>query len=59
MKWEEAMPTYKADSETAYFFNFNQIIACFGIPKDIVTDHGSHFQNNMMTELATMQGFKQ
>ena len=22
-KWEEAMPTYKADGETAYFFVFN------------------------------------
>ena len=58
-KWVEAMSTYKADRETASVFIFNQIIACFGIPKDIVTDHGSHFQNNMMTELATMQGFKQ
>ena len=31
----------------------------FGIPKQIVTDHGIHFQNKMMTELATMLGFKQ
>ena len=38
---------------------FNQIIAWFGIPKVIVTDHGSHFQNSMMTELTTMLGFKQ
>ena len=38
---------------------FNQIIARFGIPKVIVTDHGSHFQNNMMNELTTMLGFRQ
>ena len=25
----------------------------------IVTDHGSHFQNIMMTELTTMLGFRQ
>ena len=25
----------------------------------IVTDHGSHFQNSMMTELTTMLGFRQ
>ena len=49
MKWEEVMATYKADEEIAAFFIFNQIIARFGIPKDIVTDHGSHFQNSMMT----------
>ena len=53
------MPTYKADRETAVFFVFNQIVACFSIPKDIVTDHGSHFQKNMMIELTTMLGFKQ
>ena len=53
------MPTYKADGETATFFVFNQIIARFGIPKEIVTDHGSHFQNSMMTELTTMPGFRQ
>ena len=25
----------------------------------IITDHGSHFQNSMMTELTTMLGFRQ
>ena len=53
------MPTYKADRETAAFFIFNQIITQFGIPKEIVTDHGSHFQNSMMTKLTTMLGFRQ
>ena len=42
--WEEAMPTYKADGETTAFFIFNQIIVRFGIPKEIFTNHGSHFQ---------------
>ena len=58
-KWAEAMPTFKADGETVAFFVFNQIIVRFGIPKVIVTDHGSHFQNSMVTELATMLGFRQ
>ena len=57
-KWAEAIPTFKADGETAAFFVFNQIIERFGIPKEIDTDHGSHFQNSMMTELTTMLGFK-
>ena len=48
-KWAKAIPTYKADGETVAFFVFNQIIARFGIPKEIVTDHGSEFQNSMMT----------
>ena len=58
-KWAEAMPTYKYDGENAAFFVFNQIITRFSIPKEIITDHGGHFQNSMMTELNTMLGFKQ
>ena len=58
-KWVEAIPTYKADRETTTFFIFNQLIAQFSIHKEIVTDHGSHFQNSMMTELTTMLGFRQ
>ena len=57
-KWEYTMPTFKDDAETTTYFVFNQIIARFDIPKHIVTDHGSHFQNNMMTELTTMLGFR-
>ena len=53
------MPTFKSDGETTTFFVFNQIITRFGIAKVIVTDHGSHFQNNMMMELTTMLGFRQ
>ena len=57
-KWVEAIPTFKADEETAAFFVFNQIIARFSIPKDIFTDHSSHFQNIMITKLTTMLRFK-
>ena len=53
------MPTFKDNGEIANFFVFNQIIARFGIPNVIITDHGSHFQNNMMTKLTTMLGFRQ
>ena len=59
IKWAEAMPTFNANEETAVFFIFNHIITCFSIPKDILIDHGSHFQNSMMTKLTTMLGFKQ
>ena len=52
MKWDEAMVMIKSDGETTTHFVFNQIITWFGIPKEIVTDHGRHFQNRMMEELA-------
>ena len=58
MKWVEAMPTFGNDGEAMALFLFNQIISRFGIPKEIVTDHGSHFQNNMMAELAIKLGFR-
>ena len=56
MKWVEAMPTVKSDGETATHFIFNQIISWFDIPKELVTDHGRHFQNKMMEELASKLG---
>jgi hypothetical protein len=58
-KWVEAMTTFKDDGETATLFLFNQIIARFGIPRDIVTDHGNHFQNQMMTKLTSNLGLRQ
>ena len=59
MKWAEAMPTIKSYGETAAHFIFNQIITWFGIPKELVTDHGRNFQNKMMEELASKLGYKQ
>jgi hypothetical protein len=58
IKWVEAMPTMKSDGKTTNFFVFNQIITRFGILSEIVNDHGSHFQNEMMIELASKLGFK-
>ena len=47
--WVETMPTFSNDGETAALFVFNQIVARFGIIKEIFTNQSSHFQNNMMT----------
>eukprot|EP00253_Pinus_taeda_P006880 PITA_06880 len=58
-KWAEAMPTYKNDSEIAELFLFNQIISRFGIPREIFTNHGSHFQNQLMSASALKLGFRQ
>jgi hypothetical protein len=57
-KWVEAMPTFNNDGKTMILLIFNKIVARFGIPKDIVTDHDSHFQKKMMTELTSNIGFK-
>jgi hypothetical protein len=57
-KWDKAMPTVKYDGKTIAFFIFNHIIAWFSILSDIVTDHRSHFQNEMMEELEAKMGFR-
>jgi hypothetical protein len=50
-KWIEDMPTFLNDGCIAALFFFNHIITHFGVPQSIVTDYGSHFQNQMMSEL--------
>ena len=57
-KWDEAMPTYAEDSNTVALFLFNHVIAIFGVPQSIVTNHGSHFYNQMLEELSAKIGFR-
>jgi hypothetical protein len=56
-KWEKVMPTIKSDGKNTKLFMFNHIISHFRIPKYIFSDHGSHFHNEMMTELESNLGF--
>ena len=51
------MPTYVEEGNIVALFLFNHIIARFEIPRAIVTDHGSHFQNKLMAELSVKLGF--
>eukprot|EP00253_Pinus_taeda_P003403 PITA_03403 len=55
-KWAEAMPTLNHSGETTALFFFNHVVSRFDIPWAIVTDHGSHFQNHMVVELAAKLG---
>ena len=50
------MPTFSADCKTAATFMFSHIISRFDVPQAIITDHGSHFRNIMMTELTNQLG---
>lgn len=52
------MPTFLADGKIVVAFVFNHIIARFGVPKAIITNHGSHFRNIMMTELTDQLGIR-
>eukprot|EP00253_Pinus_taeda_P025337 PITA_25337 len=55
-KWAEVMPTLNNSGETAALFFFNHIVSRFSVPRAIVKDHGSHFRNHMMVELAAKLG---
>ena len=57
-KWAEAMPTYAEDGKTVVLLLFNHVKERFGVPQFIVTDHGSHFHNQMMEELSAKLGFR-
>ena len=52
------MPTYAKDGKTATLFLFNHMIARFEVSQSIVTDHGSHFRNQMIDELSAKLGFR-
>ena len=50
------MPTLNNTGETTALLFFNHVVAHFGVPQATVTDHGSHFFNHMMVELAAKLG---
>ena len=52
------MPTFLNNGCNATLLFFNHIITRFGVPQSIVTDHGSHFQNQMISELHAKLGFR-
>ena len=57
-KWFEAMPTFDCKSETAAHFFFNHVNSWFDVPKQLVSDHATHFEYVVWTELSTMLKFE-
>ncbi|MCO5567076.1 hypothetical protein L7F22_020761 [Adiantum nelumboides] len=52
-KWAEAKASRKADAITTAKFLFENIIARFGCPFEIVSDNGTHFINEVIKELTS------
>ena len=50
-KWVEARATRKNDADTAGRFIFERIIMRFGHPLELVSDRGTHFLNEVISEL--------
>jgi transposase InsO family protein len=56
-KWAEAMPTFKNIADIATHFFFNHVISHFGIPLQLVSNHGKNFENEIFVELSSRLGF--
>jgi hypothetical protein len=56
-KWAEAMPTFNNTADTAVRFFFNHVISRFGVPLQLVSDHGKHFENEIFVKLSSRLGF--
>jgi hypothetical protein len=56
-KWVEAMPTFNNTADTAARFFFKHVISRFGVPVQLVSDHGKHFENDIFFKLSSWLGF--
>ena len=50
-KWPEAKAIPNAQAKTVARFIFDEIICRHGVPKEILSDRGTHFNNNLIEEL--------
>ena len=50
-RWPEAVATRAANAQTVAEFLHSRILAQHGTPKELLTDHGSHFASQVISEL--------
>ena len=53
-KWAQAKAIKAADAKQIAIFLHENIISCFGCPKILVSDRGSHFLNEAIEELTKL-----
>lgn len=57
IKWDKAMPTFNNITDIVTQFFFNQVIMSFGICKELISDHGNHFENENFQQLFQLLQF--
>jgi hypothetical protein len=57
-KWPEARALVKADGKEVGNFIFEEIVCRHGCPKEILSDRGTHFNNELIRELLRKLGIK-
>jgi transposase InsO family protein len=56
-KWAKSMLTFNNTANTTAHFFFNHIISHFGVPLQLVSNQGKHFENEIFVELSSQLGF--
>ena len=57
-KWPEAQAIPNAKASLVILFFYEDIICRHGCPKEVLTDHGTHFVNEMLDSLCEKFGVK-
>ncbi|KAL4302048.1 hypothetical protein GQ457_10G011640 [Hibiscus cannabinus] len=57
-KWVEAIATPRNDAQTVMKILHKHIITRFGVPRAIISDEGTHFDNNLIAKAAQRYGIR-
>ena len=57
-KWAKAVATKTDNATTVATFLYENIITCFGCPKELVSDRGTHFINHTIAALTSKYEIK-
>ena len=57
-KWVEAVATPKNDSKMVLKFLHKNIFTRFGVPRALISDEGTHFDNRLITKALSKYGVR-
>ena len=57
-KWVEAIPTRTNDAKVVAQFLRSNIFSCFGTPRALITDNGTHFGNKVIDRILQKYGVR-
>ncbi|KAK8515207.1 hypothetical protein V6N12_019255 [Hibiscus sabdariffa] len=57
-KWVEAIATPRNDAQTVMKFLHKHIFTRFGVPRAIISDEGTHFDNKLIAKAAQRYGIR-
>lgn len=58
MKWVEVVATREASAAVTAMFLYYQVITRYGCPQEVISDRGTHFRNEVVTDLTAHYNIK-